>query len=255
MSTDPTGARVEPAPAGTAEEGDWAPGEGVDPSPDHRVDDGGTVEPTSGPTTGPRAEPGAEPDPEADDEAGLGAAGRRRRTRDETESERPAVLDRIGSVLDRAAAVAPRPSSPPANGRKVRRVHRVIRHVEVWSVFKVTATLAACGYVMVLVSGYLLWRAADRVGTLDGVEGFLEDAGGYDRYELLGGTVFRVAAVGGIVVAAGFVAMAVLGTVLFNLISDITGGIRMTVIDEDLVVVPTRARRGAGAEPPGPSPG
>jgi hypothetical protein len=36
--------------------------------------------------------------------------------------------------------------------------------------------------------------------------------------------------------------------VLFNLVSDLTGGIRMTVIDEDLIVAP--ARRTPGGPPP-----
>ena len=37
--------------------------------------------------------------------------------------------------------------------------------------------------------------------------------------------------------------LVVLTALLFNLISDLTGGIRMTVIDEDLVVAPTPRRR------------
>ncbi len=123
-------------------------------------------------------------------------------------------------------------------------VHRVVRHVEVWSVAKVAAAFAACGYVIGMISGYLLWRAADRVGTIDGIEGFLEDSGGYDGgFQILGDVVFQAAAVGLAVLAMAFVALAVLGAVLFNLISDLTGGIRMTAIDEDLIVTPARRPR------------
>ena len=53
-------------------------------------------------------------------------------------------------------------------------VHRVVRHVEVWSVAKVAAAFAACGYVIGMISGYLLWRAADRVGTIDGIEAVVD---------------------------------------------------------------------------------
>ena len=123
-------------------------------------------------------------------------------------------------------------------------VHRVVRHVEIWSVAKVASAFAACGYVIGMISGYLLWRAADRVGTIDGIEGFLEDSGGYDGgFQILGDVVFQAAAVGLAVLAMLFVAMAVLGAVLFNLISDLTGGIRMTAIDEDLIVTPARRPR------------
>jgi len=133
-------------------------------------------------------------------------------------------------------------------GRKVRKVHRVVRHLDVWSVAKLAAVLAACAYAVGMISGYLLWQAADRIGTIDGIEGFFEDAGGYDSFVLDGGVVLRVALVLGLLLSALSVAVAVLGAVLFNLISDLTGGIRMTVIDEDLIVAPVR-RRPDGAPP------
>lgn len=120
-------------------------------------------------------------------------------------------------------------------------VHRVVRHVEVWSVVKMATAFAICGYIIGMISGYLLWRAADRVGTIDGIEGFLQDSGGYDGgFEILGGVVFVSTAIGFAILSMLFVAMATLGAVLFNLISDLTGGIRMTAIDEDLIVTPAR---------------
>ena len=139
--------------------------------------------------------------------------------------------------------------------RKVRRVHRVVQHVEVWSVAKLAGVFVACGYVVTLISGYLLWQAAERVGTIDGIEGFFEDAGGYDSYELVGSVVFRISAVAGLVLAATIVFLLVLGGVIFNLVSDLTGGIRMTVIDEDLIVTPARPPRPAASSPSGPAPG
>lgn len=122
----------------------------------------------------------------------------------------------------------------------MRKVHRVVRHVEVWSAVKLAAVFAACGYFVAMISGYLLWQAADRVGTIDGIEGFMEDSGSYDSFELVDSVVFRVATVVGIILAMTFVGLVVLGVLLFNLISDVTGGIRMTVIDEDLIVAPAR---------------
>ncbi len=141
------------------------------------------------------------------------------------------------------AASPGRGKPPPRRKRKARRVHRVVRHLDVWSVTKLAAAFVACGYVVAMVSGYLLWRAADRVGTIDGIEGFLEDSASYDTFTINGGVVFRVAAVSGIVLAIVTVSVIVLGALLFNLISDLTGGVRMTVIDEDLIVAPARRPR------------
>ena len=115
---------------------------------------------------------------------------------------------------------------------------------------KVAAIFAACAYVMVMISGYLLWQAAQRVGTIDGIEGFFEDSGGYDSFEILGDVVFRAAAGAGLVLAVAMVAMATLAALLFNLISDLTGGIRMTVIDEDLIVTPARRPEADAARRP-----
>ena len=129
---------------------------------------------------------------------------------------------------------------PPRRKRKARKVHRVVRHIDVWSVAKVAAIFSACAYVMGLVSGFLLWQAADRVGTIEGIEGFIESSAAYDSFDILGGVVFRVAAVTGFVLALVMMAVVVLGALLFNLISDLTGGVRMTVIDEDLIVAPAR---------------
>lgn len=136
-------------------------------------------------------------------------------------------------------------------------VHRVVRHVEVWSVVKVSIAFAACGYVIGMISGYLLWRAADRVGTIDGIEGFMEDSGGYDTFEIVGDVVFTSAVGAFAVLAVLFVALAALGALLFNLISDLTGGIRMTAIDEDLIVTPARRPapdRESRSEPTRPEP-
>ena len=146
---------------------------------------------------------------------------------------------------------------PPRRRRKARMVHRVVRHVEVWSVVKLAFAFAACGYVIGMISGYLLWRAADRVGTIDGIEGFMEDSGGYDSFEIVGSVVFTSAVGAFAVLAVLFVALAALGALLFNLISDLTGGIRMTAIDEDLIVTPARrppSGRESRSEPTQPVP-
>lgn len=159
---------------------------------------------------------------------------------------------------DASSPAGERRSAPPAGrsrrgrGRKVRKVHRVVRHLDIWSVAKLAAVFALCGYLIGMISGYLLWQAADRVGTIEGIEGFFEDAGGYDSFEILGGIVFRSAAIAGLLLAALAVFAAVLGALLFNLISDLTGGIRMTVIDEDLIVAPARRRTGPPGEGPPP---
>lgn len=159
-----------------------------------------------------------------------------------------APLRRRRSDLDEVSPA----KAPPRRRRKARRVHRVVHHLDVWSVAKLASVFVLCGYVVALISGYLLWRAADRVGTIDGIEGFMQDQATYDTYTISGSVVFNAAAGIGLVLAGLTVAFIVLGALLFNLISDLTGGIRMTVIDEDLIVTPARRRTDVDPHPPTP---
>ena len=177
----------------------------------------------------------------------------------ETPAPRPVPVEQDRPGRERPPS-APVPSGkgkpPPRRKRKARKVHRVVRHLDVWSVAKVTAIFVACGYIGGLISGFLLWQAADRVGTIDGIEGFIESSAAYDEFQILGGVVFRVAAVAGFAIALLVLALVVLAALLFNLVSDLTGGIRMTVIDEDLIVAPARrpappSRPPAGGDPSG----
>ncbi|MCP4960829.1 MAG: DUF3566 domain-containing protein [Actinomycetia bacterium] len=117
---------------------------------------------------------------------------------------------------------------------RVRRVRRTIRHVDPWSVFKVSIILFACMYVAGMASGVLLWSAAVESGIVDQLESFIEDVGVFETFEVDGETIFRGASIIGVVLVAAGAALSVVFAILFNLISDLTGGVRVTVLEEDL---------------------
>ena len=70
-------------------------------------------------------------------------------------------------------------SSPVSSTPKprVRRVSRVIRDIDPWSVFKVGLAFHLVCYFVALISLVLLWNVAQSTGTLDNVENFLESFG------------------------------------------------------------------------------
>ena len=101
----------------------------------------------------------------------------------------------------------------------------------------------------------LLWRAADSTGTLDNVERWFTQFG-WETFELKGGEIFHNAWIIGLFLAVGLTGAAVLMATLFNLVSDIVGGVRVTVLEEE-VVERTTSRRAAtscgghrGGQPP-----
>lgn len=132
-----------------------------------------------------------------------------------------------------------------------RKVRRVIRHVDPWSVLTFSVLFHLCVFAALLLASVLVWNAAEAAGTIEDLEGFILELGDYETFEIKGDVVFRAAvAIAGILTLASSVLLVLL-TVVFNLISDLVGGIRMTVIEEETV----RVRRKAGDPAAGANPG
>ncbi|CAB4631595.1 MAG: hypothetical protein F2612_01825 [Actinobacteria bacterium] len=127
-------------------------------------------------------------------------------------------------------------STPDTTGqrRRVRRVTRVIRDIDAWSVFKVGLVFHAALYVVLLITGVLLWNVGSATGTIDNVEQFMESFG-WDSFTFKGGTMFQALAVLGIFGIALGTGIWVLAAVVFNLITELVGGIRVTVLEEEVV--------------------
>jgi hypothetical protein len=127
-----------------------------------------------------------------------------------------------------------------------------LRHIDPWSTFKVALIFSLVAYVVVLTAGVLLWRVAENTGTLDNVERWFTQFG-WETFELKGGEVFHNAWIIGLFGVVGMTGGLVLLATLFNLVSDIIGGIRLTVLEEEVVertVTSTRryvVRRSPGA--------
>ena len=133
---------------------------------------------------------------------------------------------------------------PRMLGRKprVRRVTRVVRHVDPWSVFKIAAVANIVLYLIVLTAGVLLWNVAYATGTVDNVERFFESFG-WASFEFNGGEIYHSAWIGGLFVVIGLTGLAVLLATLFNLITDLVGGMRFTVLEEEVVEARTSPMR------------
>jgi hypothetical protein len=150
----------------------------------------------------------------------------------------PAPNGQVGTEADASPAVVvvPPPPRPRRRARpRVRKVTRIVRSVDAWSVFKVALVFFTAMGVVLLTAGVLLWNLAQTTGTLDNVEGFFREAFQYDSFKLESEPVFRA----GLTLIALFVVigtgLSVVMAVLFNLIADLTGGIRLTVLEREVV--------------------
>jgi hypothetical protein len=133
---------------------------------------------------------------------------------------------------------------PRLLGRKprVRRVTRVVRHVDPWSVFKIAFVANLVLYLIVLTAGVLLWNVAYATGTVDNVERFMESFG-WSSFEFNGGQIYHSAWIGGLFMVIGLTGLAVLLATMFNLITDLVGGMRFTVLEEEVVETRTSPMR------------
>ena len=138
---------------------------------------------------------------------------------------------------------------------RVRKVTRVIRHVDPWSTFKVALVFSIVLYGVMLTAGVLLWSVASNTGTVDNVERWFTQFG-WESYELKGGEIFHNAWIAGLFGVVGLTGLAVLTATLFNLISDMVGGVRVTVLEEEVIERTTsRSDRFVVRRPPdGPAP-
>jgi Transmembrane domain of unknown function (DUF3566) len=120
-------------------------------------------------------------------------------------------------------------------GRKMRarKVRRQIRHVDPWSVLKFSLLFYLVLFLVILTAVVLLWNAAASTGLVDNIESFVEELFGFETFQFEPSQMLRASALVGLVMVVAGTAMNVLMAVLFNLISDLVGGIRVTVIEEE----------------------
>jgi len=127
-------------------------------------------------------------------------------------------------------------------GPRVRRVSRVIREIDPWSAFRVGIVFHGVLYLMALIALVLLWSVASATGTIDNIERFLESFG-WESFQFNGFQLFFNTMFLGLFVVVLLTAIWVLCATVFNLITDLVGGIRVSVLEEEVVVSTVEDRR------------
>ena len=189
-------------------------------------------------------------------------------------------VDETTTARHTAPAKAPPARGAGGGGRsRARKVHRIVRHIEPWSVLKVSLLFFLTLFLIICVASAVLWNGARRSGAIENVENFITEVGSFgicppladevgppvtvdpavpistttttivsdtsgdegcaDGAERVGtfkfedGKIFEAFALGGTVLVLAGSAGAVVLAMLFNLMSDLTGGVRVTVLEED----------------------
>jgi hypothetical protein len=184
------------------------------------------------------------------------------------EPEPPVVAPAAPAAVTRRAVDDGTPRRKREDPRpRARKVRRIMRHVDPWSVLKISLLFYLALFVIVMIAGVVLWGLGQTTGTVDRVESFVtslgfgncevdpdappQDSPGVTApsapdedgecgpgeilvggFQFEGGRLLQGFALAGLVlVIAGAAANTVLA-LLFNIISDVTGGLRFTVLEE-----------------------
>ncbi len=130
------------------------------------------------------------------------------------------------------------PLAPPEmalayrRGRRARRPARVrsratIRHLDIMTVIRVSVIFWGVMLVALIVASVLLWAFADAFGSVPSIEKSVRTLFSLKSFKLHPGTIAMYTAAGGVVLAvAGTVANVVLA-LIYNLIAEVVGGVRV----------------------------
>ncbi len=112
-------------------------------------------------------------------------------------------------------------------------MRRILRRVDPWTVLRFSVLFYLCLLVVSLVAGLLLWAAASTTGVIDNFERFIKELFAFQTFSIDGALIFRSTLIGGLVLVLLGSGFNVLMAVIYNLTSDVVGGIEVAVLEEE----------------------
>lgn len=112
---------------------------------------------------------------------------------------------------------------------KPTRRRTVVRRVDPWSVLKLSIIFYFCALLVAMVGVTILWSVIIRLGVLTVATDFLDEFGIEARIN--GGNLARVVFLFGLVNVVLWTGVNVFLAFMYNLVSDIVGGLRVTLED------------------------
>ena len=119
--------------------------------------------------------------------------------------------------------------------REARRERRVVYGVELWSVLKVSLLFYLCAWGVFLLAGAILWNVANSQGYVTRFENFILEIFNYESFTINGEELFRWYLWVGLFSVLILTVITVVMCLLYNLISVVVGGIRVTLVEEETV--------------------
>ena len=125
-----------------------------------------------------------------------------------------------------------------AGGRGPRRARLQLRHVDIWSAFKISLVLSIALFFIWIVAVGVLYGVLGSLGVFDTLNDLFGQIGSASGEESGGdvvtpGLVFGGAAIIGAINIVLMTALCTVGTFIYNLCSDLVGGLEVTLSERD----------------------
>ena len=142
-------------------------------------------------------------------------------------ADQATVVPPAPAPAEAPARAEPRRAKPsPARSRKAR---VVLRKVEPWSVFKISFFFYLCVMVVILGAMMILYAVLGAIGALDSLTRLIRDLFADQSFEIHGGWLFTRGLSIGLVLVVLWTLINVFIVFLYNLLSDVVGGIEVTL--------------------------
>ncbi len=141
-----------------------------------------------------------------------------------------------GSKADRKAADKAR--SKGRGGRGPRRARLQLRHIDTWSALKISLVLSIALFFIWMVAVGVLYGVLNALGVFETLNDLFGQVGSVSGSEATGdiitpGVVFGGAAIIGAINIVLLTALCTVGTFIYNLCSDLVGGLEITLSERD----------------------
>ena len=133
---------------------------------------------------------------------------------------------------DRTRTVPARSRQQAAPAPRVVRRNVTIRRVNPWSVLKLSVIFYFCVLLVAMLGLAVLWAVVIRLGLIEALQDLLVKVG-LELVRIDGGNMARVLFLVGLVNVVLWSAINVFMAFLYNLISDLVGGLGVTITEEE----------------------